>query len=139
MTKKQTVMFGDFLYNDAGIELDDADTESVQAWLVFGVGQPQIRMLVEGERVKEAAAHDDMANLPNEWFTAWDVFKPESRWIISVTATERDLLDVLSADKKARVIGYVAQKAVIADDADVEFEAPTEAIAEPVTMVEAAE
>jgi len=98
-----------FIYNDAAFtrafELEAVDTTTERTWLVFGLGTPSVRLLTEAERVREVDAHDVMLTLSAEWFAMWDS-APAKRWVLAVTATEYDLLDVCLTDRPAGVIGY---------------------------------
>jgi len=95
-----------YIYNSVDIELDATDATTEREWLVFGLGTPQVRLLTEGERVREVDAHSVMIDLPMDVYSMWDS-APAKRWIVRVTATEYDLLDVLLTDKHALTIGYL--------------------------------
>jgi len=114
-----------YMFN-SNTDLDTLDHETECTWLVLGVGKPQVRLLLEAERVTEVEAHDSMMRLSRDEIDAWDLFAPDKRWILRVEAcTEYDLVDVIQTDELARVLSYI--------------EAKVEVAAEPVTMVEAAE
>jgi len=107
-----------FIFNDAAFtrafESEAVDTTTEHEWLVFGLGTPSVRLLTEGERLREVDVHDVMLTLSADWFAMWDS-SPAKRWVISVTATEYDLLDVCLTDRPAGVIGYTRAPEAAAD------------------------
>jgi len=97
----------------------NADYTQERTWLVFGSGKPRIRLLKEAEPVSEVEALAAVDSLNLDAVVIWDRCAGR-RWVVRLTATEYDLLDVLTADKRALVIGYVAQGAT--DETEIEIE-----------------
>jgi len=116
--KTQTALPGyGYIYNNLDFELDTTDHGTERTWLVFGLGTPSVRLLTEGERMREVDAHSVMIDLPMDVYTMWDS-APSARWIRRVTATEYDVLDTVTEDKHALVIGYLPMPEAMAEALD---------------------